>query len=72
MEKLFINALEMPVLLFTDSVSNSKSQFEDADYLKQVDVFIWDETPIAPHYALELINRTLSDFMNVHLPFGEK
>ncbi|XP_043463735.1 uncharacterized protein LOC122499439 [Leptopilina heterotoma] len=62
----------MPVPLFSDSVSNFKSQSKDAEYLKQVDVFIWDEAPMAPRYALELIDRTLRDFMNVDLPFGGK
>ncbi|XP_043481359.1 ATP-dependent DNA helicase pfh1-like [Leptopilina heterotoma] len=62
----------MPVPLFSDSVSNFKSQSKDAEYLKQVDVFIWDEAPMAPRYALDLIDRTLRDLMNVDLPFGGK
>ncbi|XP_043464207.1 ATP-dependent DNA helicase PIF1-like [Leptopilina heterotoma] len=62
----------MPVPLFSDFVSNFKSQSKDAEYLKQVDVFIWDEAPMAPRYALKLIDRTLRDFMNVDLPFGGK
>ena len=33
----------MPVPLFSDSVSNIKNQSKDAQYLKKVDVFIWDE-----------------------------
>ena len=62
----------MPVPLFYDSVSNIKNQSKDAEYLKNVDIFIWDEAPIAPRYALELIGRTLRAFMNVDLPFGGK
>ncbi|XP_015124346.1 uncharacterized protein LOC107046271 [Diachasma alloeum] len=62
----------MPVPLFSDSVGNIKSQSKEAEYLKSVDVFIWDEVPMAPRYALELVDRTLRDLMNVNLPFGEK
>ena len=32
----------MPVPLFYDSVSNIKNQSKDAEYLKNVDIFIWD------------------------------
>lgn len=34
------------------------------------DIFIWDDAPMAPRYALELVDRTLRDFMKVDLPFG--
>ena len=62
----------MPVPLFSDSVSNIKNQSKDAQYLRKVNIFIWDEAPMAPRYALELIDRTLRDFMNNDLPFGGK
>ncbi|XP_063994425.1 uncharacterized protein LOC135171800 [Diachasmimorpha longicaudata] len=62
----------MPVPLFSHSVSNIKNQSQNADYLRGVDVFIWDEAPMAPRYALELVDRTLRDFTNVNLPFGGK
>ena len=37
----------MPVPLFYDSVSNIRTQSKDAEYLKNVDIFIWDEAPMA-------------------------
>ena len=62
----------MPVPLFYDSVSKIKNQSKDAEYLKNIDIFIWDEAPLAARYALERIDRSLRDFMNVDLPFGGK
>lgn len=35
-------------------------------------MFIWDEAPMAPRYALEVMDRTLLDFMKNTLPFGGK
>ncbi|XP_058789693.1 uncharacterized protein LOC131663348 [Phymastichus coffea] len=40
--------------------------------LKETKVFIWDEAPMAPRYALEIVNRTLKYIMNNDLPFGGK
>ncbi|XP_033226052.1 uncharacterized protein LOC117178730 [Belonocnema kinseyi] len=55
----------IPVRLFSDSVSRIKTQSKNAKYLREIDIFIWDEAPAAPRYALELLYRTLRDFMNV-------
>ncbi|XP_063991156.1 uncharacterized protein LOC135169788 [Diachasmimorpha longicaudata] len=62
----------MPVPIFNDSVSNFRSQSSKAQYLREVDVFIWDEAKMAPRYALELVDRSLRDFMKNDLPFGGK
>jgi len=40
--------------------------------LKNTDIFIWDEAPMAPQYSLEIMDRTLRDIMNNDLPFGGK
>ncbi|KYM94629.1 ATP-dependent DNA helicase PIF1 [Cyphomyrmex costatus] len=43
------------------------------DYIrKEIEIFIWDEAPMAPRYALEIMDRTLRDIMNNNLPFGGK
>lgn len=62
----------LPVPLFDDSSSNIKAQSKDAEILRKTDVFIWDEAPMAPRYALEIIDRTLRDFTNINAPFGGK
>ncbi|XP_011858924.1 PREDICTED: uncharacterized protein LOC105556440 [Vollenhovia emeryi] len=62
----------LPVPLFADSPSNIKIQSKEAQYLKETDIFIWDEAPMAPRYALEIMDRTLRDIMNNDLPFSGK
>jgi len=62
----------LPVPLFADSSSSIKIQSKEAQYLKKIDIFIWDEAPMAPRHALEIIDRTLRDIMNNNLPFGGK
>jgi len=62
----------LPVPLFADSTSNIKFQSKEANRLKFVDVFILDEAPMAPRYALEIIDRTLRDIMQNDLYFGGK
>lgn len=36
----------LPVSLFADSSSTIKIQTKEAQYLKEIDVFIWDEAPM--------------------------
>ncbi|XP_067215659.1 ATP-dependent DNA helicase pif1-like [Linepithema humile] len=62
----------LPVPLFADSTSAIKIQSKEAQYLKNTDIFIWDEAPMSPRYALEIMDRTLRDIMNNNLPFGGK
>ncbi|XP_071582399.1 uncharacterized protein [Temnothorax nylanderi] len=45
---------------------------KEAQYLKEIDIFIWDEAPMAPRYALEIMDRTLRDIMNNDVLFGGK
>lgn len=62
----------LPVPLFSDSSSSIKPNSKQGSYLKDVDVLIWDEAPMAPRYALEIIDRTLKHIMNNDIPFGGK
>ncbi|KYQ52386.1 ATP-dependent DNA helicase PIF1, partial [Trachymyrmex zeteki] len=62
----------LPVPLFVDSTSAIKIQSKEAKYLKEIDIFILDEAPMAPRYALEIMDRTLRDITDNNLPFGGK
>ena len=62
----------LSVPLFSDSCSNITAQSEEGKILKNVDLFIWDEAPMAPRYALEIMDRTLRYLMQSDLPFGGK
>ena len=51
----------LPVPLFSDLSSNIKLQSKEAESLQNVDLFIWDEAPMAPRYALEIVDKTLKE-----------
>ncbi|XP_011313387.1 ATP-dependent DNA helicase PIF1-like [Fopius arisanus] len=63
---------KLPIAIYNDSSPTIKVQSQDAKYLQSVDLFIWDEAPMAPRHALELVDRTLRDIMNSTEPFGGK
>lgn len=42
----------LPVPLFADSSSVFKISSQKKQYLKKIDIYIWDEAPIAPHDML--------------------
>ena len=44
----------LPVPLLSDSSSNIAVQSMEGQFFKQTDMFIWDEAPMAPRYALEI------------------
>ena len=62
----------LPVPIFHDSSSSIKAQSKEAKLLKDTQLFIWDEAPMAPRYSLEIVDRTLKYIMNNDLPFGGK
>lgn len=62
----------LPVPLYANSSSSIKIQSKEAQYLKEIVVFIWDEAPMASRYALEIIDRTLRDIMNNDVLLGGK
>ena len=61
-----------PVPLLSDSLSNFSVLSKEGPFFRQTDVFLWDEAPMAPRYALEIMDRTLRDVMNNDLLFGGK
>ena len=64
--------LGLPVPLSSDSSFNIAVQSKEGQFLWQTDVFIWDEAPMVPRYALEIMDRTLKDIMSNDLLFGGK
>lgn len=58
--------------LMNDSSSNIKLQSKEADLLRKTDVFIWDEAPMAPRYALEIMDKLLRDVTGNNVIMGGK
>lgn len=64
--------LGLPVPLYADSTSSIKAQSKEAEQLRNCDAFVWDESPMAPRHALEIMDRLLRDLMENDKPFGGK
>ncbi|XP_043478216.1 uncharacterized protein LOC122508759 [Leptopilina heterotoma] len=58
------------IAIYSDSSLTIKAQSKEAEYLKSIDVFFWDEAPMAPRHALQLVDRNFRDIMNSDKPFG--
>lgn len=66
------SAFKLPLQIFPDSTSLLKVNSEQADKLKNVDVFIWDECSMIDKRSLSIIDKLLKDISNNCLPFGGK
>ncbi|XP_018497175.1 uncharacterized protein LOC100905460 [Galendromus occidentalis] len=52
--------------------SSMKRQSKEAQTLRETDIIVWDEAPMAPKTALETIDMLLQDIMQNTAPFGGK
>jgi hypothetical protein len=66
------NIFQLPLDLHITSTSTMNLNSKKAQTLKEADIIIWDEAPMAPLHALNTINRLLQKIMKNSLPFGGK
>ncbi|CAF1615884.1 unnamed protein product, partial [Didymodactylos carnosus] len=62
----------LPVPILKTSTSGIRSNSKEAEEIRKTQVFIWDEAPMAPSYALNAVDILLRDIMNIDAPFGGK
>ena len=62
----------LPVPILETSISSIRRNSMKAEEIKKTEVFIWDEAPMAPSYALKAVDILLRDIMNINTPFGGK
>ena len=55
-----------------DSVCGLSIHSDEAQYIKQAKIIIWDEAPMCNRYCFESVDRFLRDLMNNNKPFGGK
>ena len=65
-------AFRLPLNLNAYSRSNIEENSKDGIRLKNVDLFIWDELPMATKYALQAVDLKLQEIMKNTSPFGNK
>uniref|UniRef100_UPI00358E3D22 uncharacterized protein n=1 Tax=Myxine glutinosa TaxID=7769 RepID=UPI00358E3D22 len=63
---------KLPVPILENSTCNISPTSKDADTLRKANLFIWDEAPMAPAYALAAVDRCLRDVTSNNIPFGGK
>ncbi|XP_021959226.1 uncharacterized protein LOC110855114 [Folsomia candida] len=63
---------KLPVPLVENSVSSMRLTSADARQIKAADLLIWDESTMAPKYALSGIDRLLKEITKKDIPFGGK
>ncbi|CAF3352302.1 unnamed protein product [Rotaria socialis] len=71
-ERTAHSPFKLPVPILETSASSIRSNSMEAEQIRKTEVFIWDEEPIAPSYALKAIDIFLRDLMNINVPFGGK
>lgn len=54
------------------SVCNIERNSPLADYLKKIELIVWDEATMINRFQLEALDRTFKDFTNVETIFGNK
>ncbi|CAF2670294.1 unnamed protein product [Rotaria sp. Silwood2] len=63
---------KLPVPILETSTSSIRPNSKKADEIRRIQVFIWDEAPMAPCYALNAVDILLRDIMNIDALFGGK
>ncbi|XP_065679007.1 ATP-dependent DNA helicase pif1-like [Hydra vulgaris] len=61
-----------PVPILDNSTCNVTPYSKHGHFLRQVNLFLLDETSLIPNYALNAIDRLLKDVCNNNFPFGGK
>lgn len=63
---------KIPLILEASSTCSISTQSDLAELIRLAVVLIWDEAPMVNRRALEALDRTLQDLMEVNSPFGGK
>jgi ATP-dependent DNA helicase PIF1 len=71
-ERTVHSTFQLPLELNETSTSNMTLNSKKAKILREADIIVWDEAPMAPIMALNTIDRLLRKIMNNDLPFGGK
>ena len=71
-ERFIHSIFQLPLEMHESSTSTMSLNSKKAKTLREADLIIWDEAPMAPLHALNTIDRLLKKLMNNDLPFGGK
>ena len=63
---------KIPLTLDASSTCSISEQSDLAELIRRATIIIWDDTPMVNRCALESLDRTIRDIMEVNSPFGGK
>lgn len=66
------STFKLPLNITAQTTCNVKINSKYADYLKSIDVILWDEISMTPKDAFECVNCLLRDICDTDEPFGGK
>ncbi|XP_075670204.1 ATP-dependent DNA helicase RRM3-like [Castanea sativa] len=70
--RIMHSRFKIPLTLDASSTCSISEQSDLAELIRRATIIIWDEAPMVNRRALESLNRTFKDIMEVNLPFGGK
>ncbi|MGN6629793.1 MAG: AAA family ATPase, partial [Candidatus Nitrosocosmicus sp.] len=66
------NRFKLPLNIKKNSTSGIELGSKESEEIKSIDIFIWDEAPMASRFVLEMVDNKLKEIMKNKLPFGGK
>nr|CAD2200499.1 unnamed protein product [Meloidogyne enterolobii] len=66
------NRFKLPLNIKKTSTSGVEIKSKEAEEIKNTDIFVWDEAPMASRFTLDIIDKKLKEIMNNDMPFGGK
>nr|CAD2174879.1 unnamed protein product [Meloidogyne enterolobii] len=66
------NRFKLPLNIKKTSTSGIEIKSKEAEEIKNTDIFVWDEAPMASRFTLDIIDKKLKEIMNNQMPFGGK
>ncbi|KAL3503783.1 hypothetical protein ACH5RR_033624 [Cinchona calisaya] len=63
---------KIPIISNETSTCNIPVQSGNAKLIRKASLIIWDEAPMAKHWAIETLDRSMKDIINSTEPFGGK
>ncbi|XP_073067202.1 uncharacterized protein [Primulina eburnea] len=71
-ERTAHSRFQIPLRPTASTLCKIKKQTELADLIRRASVIVWDEAPMANHYAFESVSKSFQDIMENQIEFGGK
>nr|CAD2187437.1 unnamed protein product [Meloidogyne enterolobii] len=66
------NRFKLPLNISKNSTSGIEINSKESEEIKNTEIFVWDEAPMASRFVIDIIDKKLKEIMCNNLPFGGK